>query len=425
MTEQTQIIDYSTMLLELKNSETDCHLLLGNGFNASLGVKTTYENIFNEMKNIYSDYSMLEDDAKKNYYDIEILIKKIEEASNVQDKKINTFLSQFIETKIKLDFMKATYSIVKNEIKTIYQEKKDEGIYLLFKNFNSYFTLNYDPFLYLILMKYKENKLENQAISFLNSYSFIQDELNKYQNYIYSDIQELRKSGTNWISVGNDNPSKRDMSKMTKSAFEASITEHFKDKKWKTKDIKRVCDYIWEKEKGNNRINNINDGFLSEEFNPILHSLQNIFFLHGAFHIYEKNRSQIYKITQEKNKALYQKLEDTINSEEKEIVCVFSGTSKEKIDSIQENSYLRHCYGKLSTLNGSLVIFGSSMAENDNHIFEQINKSMIDNIYISNDGENITSDYKKMKELFPNKKITLFNYNTVSYSEKKQPINIG
>ena len=36
-------------------------------------------------------------------------------------------------------------------------EKKNEGIYLLLREFTNYFTLNYDSFLYMLLLKYKKD----------------------------------------------------------------------------------------------------------------------------------------------------------------------------------------------------------------------------------------------------------------------------
>ena len=69
--------------------------------------------------------------------------------------------------------------------------------------------------------------------------------------------------------------------------------------------------------------------FLSNEYYP-KQLKQNIFFLHGAFHIYTNKKRKIYKIIQTQDKALYQKLEEIINSEEEDIVCVLTGESNEK-----------------------------------------------------------------------------------------------
>ena len=78
--------------------------------------------------------------------------------------------------------MKSAYGIVKENIKEVYQEKT-QGVHLLLKNFSNYFTLNYDPLLYLLLMKFKKNN-EDISIAFSNTELFIQDDLNKQQNSI-------------------------------------------------------------------------------------------------------------------------------------------------------------------------------------------------------------------------------------------------
>ena len=53
MTEQPSIINYKQLLIELRKTEQDNHLLLGNGFNNSLGINTSYKGIFERMKSLY------------------------------------------------------------------------------------------------------------------------------------------------------------------------------------------------------------------------------------------------------------------------------------------------------------------------------------------------------------------------------------
>jgi len=109
---------------------------------------------------------------------------------------------------------------------------------------------------------------------------------------------------------------------------------------------------------------------------------------------------------------LYEKLEDVLNDEKQDVVCVFQ--HKDKTDVINNNEYLKHCFDKLGQLSGNLVIIGSSLADNDDHIFRQINNSHIDNLYISafGDKKNIL---ETSKSKFPNKNIKLFDAETISY----------
>lgn len=414
MIDKTPIIRYQQLLTELKESDQECHLLLGNGFNNSLGVNTSYKGIFERMKRDYAGYEPLESYLSENYYDIEKLIHKLKDGVVSIEGISDGFLPDFIESKVKLDFMKAAYEIVKEEIKNIYHEEKSEGIYLLFNNFTNYFSLNYDPFLYLILMKFKKADGESQAIALQQTTLFKEQDLDSTQDNIYSEIEKARREGMLQITIGDSDSSEKSLKNITKNYFQETIKTHFKDKGWKSKDIERVCDHIWEKESHEEKLDNINDSFFGEDYKPESASLQNIFFLHGAFHIYQK-KTLIRKITQKQNKALYQRLEDIINSEEEDIICVLTGTSEEKSAAIQANEYLNNNLTKLSSLHGSLVVFGSSLDENDKHIFNQINQSNIKTIYISSTQDKIKSDAKKAKLAFPKKQLQFFDYKTVSY----------
>lgn len=50
------MITYEDLLIELETTKPNNHLLLGNGFNLSLGIKTSYKSIFEQMKINNSDY---------------------------------------------------------------------------------------------------------------------------------------------------------------------------------------------------------------------------------------------------------------------------------------------------------------------------------------------------------------------------------
>lgn len=161
-------------------------------------------------------------------------------------------------------------------------------------------------------------------------------------------------------------------------------------------------------------MNEVNDGFtfISDEFKYSIHLDQNIFFLHGAFHIYQKNRA-VFKITQTQNKALYDRLEEILEDEDKDIICVFTNDNKE--DEIAENIYLSNGIKKLKSLNGSLVIIGSSLAENDKHIFRKINESSIAKIYFAVNKLRTKHYEQRLNNLFPSKEIILFDRDSITY----------
>lgn len=405
------LYNYKDILTALESTDDHCHLLLGNGFNSSLGINTSYKNIFTEMKKDYPEYSLQESFMENKSYDVELLINELKgtiERTHTQYE----FLCKFIEAKVKFDFMKACYSIVKGELKKIYQEK-NEGVHLLFKNFTNFFSLNYDPLLYLLLMNFKES--DNKAIAFLNSASYIQEDLDTQQNDIYTEIQKARESGKIKTTIGKGDSSELDLKVVTKDYFQKVVKNHFKSKGWKTKDIEKVCDLIWEKEKGNKKIEGISDGFRQGIYTPDVLA-PNIFFLHGAFHIY-LSKDKILKITQTQNKAFYDKLEEVINADDEDIICVLTNKSEDKKEQINDNKYLKDSLEKLSQLDGSLVLFGSSLAENDNHIFEQINNSNISKIYITTNESSHSKDSETASKIFPNKEVSFFDYMTISYDK--------
>ncbi len=408
-----------TEVLELLDKHNN-HLLLGNGFNRGLGVNTSYEDIFEKMtKNDYGVYKEVKDIVAQCDYDLEKFVGKLKEDINAN----NLFLKKYVANKVKYDFMKATYEIVKNEIKNIYAEK-NEGVFLLLQKFTNYFTLNYDPLLYLLLLNYKleDSDIERKAIAMQPSLKFIEKDMNEAQNNIYSEIKKAREKGAVKISIAeNSNFTLKTMDKMTKKQFVSNIELHSKDQKkyWKTTDIEKVVKKILEEEKKNKVLYAVNDGSKQMTFEGMPEFVfnvnlgtQNLFFLHGAFHIYRDGKIE-KKITQTSDKALYDRLEEILNNEDRDIICVFQ--AENKIDEINKSEYLKSALAKLLTLTGSMVIIGSSLSDNDKHIFDNINKSKIETIYIASKECNMNNDYNKASNIFTNKKVILFGWDTISY----------
>jgi len=93
---------------------------------------------------------------------------------------------------------------------------------------------------------------------------------------------------------------------------------------------------------------------------------------------------------------------------------VFSHDDKDKLSEIKRTGYLKDAYQKLSELKGALVIVGSSLADNDEHIFEQIRKSRVNSIYIASyDGEKNEHLSKAVKYFREDQKVTLFRRESI------------
>lgn len=400
------LINYTEMLSEIDNKEN--HLLLGNGFNYSLGVNTCYKNIFNVMREQNSSYNNLT--IENGNYDIEGIIGRLKESIDNSDKE---FLHIFINNQVKKDFIKACYSIVKDSIKNIYEEK-NKGLGLLFKNFTKYFTLNYDPFLYLLLLKFKKN--ENLLV-FNHTIPFKEIDLNIQQSEKYKIIKDIYFTYKKDIYDNEGNRVlEKDFSNLTKADFEKQLSDVLKSKNIK-KD-KRCLEVLYEELNQNEVQLEIADGFSKNnrlelfEYKPEIN--RNLFFLHGAFHLY-KDKKKIYKISRNTEKALYDVIDKILDNESKDLICVF--TNESKIDEINNCEYLKDSLDEISNLNGNIVIIGSSLDENDKHIFEEINNSNISKVYFASTEKEYEYHNDRMKLLFPNKEIVLYDRESVSYDK--------
>ena len=361
-------ITFQDLLGILEISKGENNLLLGNGFNLSLRIDTSYKNIMEVMQQKHSLYKNEEFKGlvKKNNYNIEKIIGELTK----KEKKEDTFLKKFIADKIKLDFMQSTNQIVSGHIiNKVYRESK-KGLYRLLKNCTNYFSLNYDLVLYLLLMKYKKP-----------------DTLTKQEKEEIDQIIELNREKGTISFKGNIKDNIVKMSALEKREF-FNILKIYLKHLGKDNLIKELENLLFWKgentQQGN--LDDINDGFhLSEneeekEYSFRITAEQNLFFLHGAFHFYKKE-GDIFKATRKENKSLYQRLKNIISNRGEDLFCVFKDDGK--LDDIKKNEYLDHCYEKLKTLKGSMIIIGCSFSENDGHIVDAINESDIENIYIS------------------------------------------
>ena len=412
-----ELLDYQEVLKQIKGQEN--HLLLGNGFNRGLGVNTSYPDIFQKMTEsdlgLYKEAESLVQECGE---DLEKFIGRLKDDIDSG----NHFLKKFVSNKIKIDFMKATHEIVKASIKNVYAEE-NAGVHILLNNFTNYFTLNYDPMLYLLLLHFKSGKeTEDTALAMEPSLKFIEGDLNAREKNIYTEIKYAREHGSLVMSgVDDDSATTSDFKALKKTRFIMVITEYSEknNKGWKKKDIEAVVNSLLEEEKKYKLKVKVDDGsrqvslFGGEKAYvfDVESATQNLFFLHGAFHIYKDGKS-VRKITQS-DKALYDRVEDILNSDELDLICIFQ--TENKIDEIENNTYLTKCLNKLNTLSGTMVIIGSSLDDNDDHIFNEINKSKVETLYISSLDKDKKKTIEKAVKKFPVKSIHLFDAKTISY----------
>ena len=137
----------------------------------------------------------------------------------------------------------------------------------------------------------------------------------------------------------------------------------------------------------------INDGFGGIEeprYWKSSNSKQNLFYLHGAFHLVRDDNKCIKKIVKS-NKSLLQTIKTKWAKGMKSHIVIASDYETKKFKLSKEYSeYLAYGYGKFKNLEGCLVTVGVSFSDSDKHIVEAINNNKkLKEIYIGyyNDDE--------------------------------------
>ncbi|MBN3175518.1 DUF4917 family protein [Pectobacterium brasiliense] len=122
------------------------------------------------------------------------------------------------------------------------------------------------------------------------------------------------------------------------------------------------------------------DGFMGDTW--IDRPEQSIFFLHGGLHIYDTGTSiRKHVFNDHRNTSIAEQVGANLNAGHFPLF-VSEPNWENKLQKIRHNPYLNSCYNSLKKINGSLFIHGHSMAENDRHIFDQIQKSNVSRVFV-------------------------------------------
>ena len=131
-----------------------------------------------------------------------------------------------------------------------------------------------------------------------------------------------------------------------------------------------------------------------------------IYFLHGALHLYTSEgevRKMVWNTTGE---PLIDQVKESLDSERYPLI-VSEGTSVQKLERIESSSYLSHCARRFQNIQGNLFVYGSSLSEQDYHILEWIAKNTtLPRIFVgihgdpdSGSGAALVDSVLKLKEL--------------------------
>jgi hypothetical protein len=185
----------------------------------------------------------------------------------------------------------------------------------------------------------------------------------------------------------------------------------------------------------------ISDGFTyeldnfnyAEEFDKDEHSLvwspkekQNIFYLHGALHLFASIEGVIKEKYKESavNSYLMNRIEKRIHNKQYPIF-VTAGNGEEKKQQISRNAYLLNCYTHLRTIKGSLITYGFSFGDSDTHIIDALNmaanqgkKDCLRSVYIGTFSDNdrahiesICTKFKAKVNTFDVKSVDVWGHN--------------
>lgn len=109
---------------------------------------------------------------------------------------------------------------------------------------------------------------------------------------------------------------------------------------------------------------------------------QNVYYLHGALHVYESG-PEIQKYTWCNTQLpLIDQIRAALKAE-KYPLFVAEGTSEQKMSRIIRSSFLGRTYRSVENIGGSLFVYGMSFGESDNHILRAIARSKVTKLYVS------------------------------------------
>ena len=331
---------------------SDKHLLIGNGFNISIKADTGYPAIKDNI-------------CKKQYLKEVILPLK----TNNLEKIIMG--SCDIDKDLLRDINKSFH---KNIVAITRRWRENNSNYFeavnFLKKYDKIFTTNYDPLLYLSLIG------EKTTVSF-----------NK-EDSLYLDIEHICSQH---ISLNDCFLYIRDLNKTI--IYDILKVVLF-DPSYKTKPnystVMNILSYIksekqgicfndgFESKKSKGKINGIGEKINHLIFRP--DGDMSIFYLHGAYHILRHDLKHQKRNIKLARLQFSQKFHDFLfkNFTEKldQSTIVMGESCEDKKARIDNDGYLKHCYGSLSTLNGEIDVFGFS-GDNDGHIIDAILQSNI------------------------------------------------
>lgn len=150
-----------------------------------------------------------------------------------------------------------------------------------------------------------------------------------------------------------------------------------------------------------------------------------VHYLHGAMHLFDDGDEIIKKTYSNSGVLLVTQVKEALENGTYPIF-ISEGDSSQKMTKILHSAYLNHCYKSLRskgrvTGGGDIVIFGTTLKKNDQHIFDAILESNLTRIFIGVSDEKsvdhlqvqVRENNKKLKP-HQQKSIILYDYRTTN-----------
>lgn len=144
---------------------------------------------------------------------------------------------------------------------------------------------------------------------------------------------------------------------------------------------------------------------------------QNLYYIHGAMHIFSDG-SDIEKLSYNQiGRPLAEQVQEAV-AQDKFPVFISEGTTEHKLARIMKNGYLSRTFSSLKGIRGSLFVFGHSLGEADDHVFDFINQTNtgLRNIFIGVFGDPAAANNQFIirkvegwRETYPRKTYELYN----------------
>lgn len=122
-------------------------------------------------------------------------------------------------------------------------------------------------------------------------------------------------------------------------------------------------------------------------FLPTGSSNKQVFFLHGALHLYVEDGEVRKRVWNTTEISLMEQVKEALGNRQFPLI-VSEGTSNNKMKHIEASSYLSNCARRFENIQGTLFVYGCSLSEQDDHIRKWIETNTgIERLFVGVNGD--------------------------------------